>query len=43
VLRAHPGGPLFKNTDEGLWTIPKGEIESGEGILETAKREFEQP
>jgi hypothetical protein len=28
VLLAHPGGPLFKNKDEGVWTIPKGEIES---------------
>lgn len=40
VLLAHPGGPLFKNKDDGHWTIPKGEIESGEDMLEAAKREF---
>ena len=42
VLLAHPGGPFFKNKDEGAWTIPKGEIESGEDLLEAAKREFEE-
>ena len=42
VLLAHPGGPLFKNKDEGDWTIPKGEIEPGEDLLEAAKREFEE-
>ena len=42
VLLAHPGGPFFKNRDDGAWTIPKGEIEAGEDHLETAKREFEE-
>jgi len=42
VLLAHPGGPLFKNKDEGFWTIPKGKIELGEEMLEAAKREFEE-
>jgi len=42
VLLAHPGGPLFKNKDEGAWSIPKGEVESGEDLLECAKREFEE-
>ena len=42
VLLAHPGGPFFKNKDEGAWTIPKGEIEPGEDLLEAAKREFEE-
>jgi predicted NUDIX family NTP pyrophosphohydrolase len=40
VLLAHPGGPFFKNKDEGAWSIPKGEIEMGEDLLEAAKREF---
>jgi predicted NUDIX family NTP pyrophosphohydrolase len=40
VLLAHPGGPFFKNKDEAAWSIPKGEIESGEELLEAAKREF---
>ena len=42
VLLAHPGGPFFKNKDEGAWTIPKGEAEPGEDLLEAAKREFEE-
>jgi predicted NUDIX family NTP pyrophosphohydrolase len=40
VLLAHPGGPFFKNKDEGAWTIPKGEGETDEDLLEAAKREF---
>jgi predicted NUDIX family NTP pyrophosphohydrolase len=42
VLLAHPGGPFFKNKDEGAWTIPKGEIDQGEDLLEAAKREFKE-
>ncbi len=42
VLLAHPGGPFFKNKDEGTWTIPKGEVEPGEDLLEAAKREFNE-
>jgi len=42
VLLAHPGGPFFRNKDEGAWSIPKGEIEPGEDVLEAAKREFEE-
>jgi len=40
VLLAHPGGPFFKNKDEGAWSIPKGEIEADEDLLTAAKREF---
>jgi len=40
VLLAHPGGPYAKKKDS--WTIPKGEIESGEDLLEAAKREFKE-
>jgi len=42
VLLAHPGGPLFAKKDEGHWTIPKGEIESGEDLLAAAIREFKE-
>ena len=42
VLLAHPGGPFFKNKDEGAWGIPKGEVEPGEDLLETAMREFDE-
>ena len=40
VLLAHPGGPFFMHKDAGHWTIPKGEIEEGADLLETAQREF---
>ena len=38
----HPGGPYWKNKDEQSWSIPKGEIEFSEQVLETAKREFKE-
>ena len=40
VLLVHPGGPYFRNKDAGAWTIPKGEVASGEDLLERAKIEF---
>lgn len=39
---AHPGGPFSPLKDEGHWTIPKGEPDPGEALLEVAKREFEE-
>jgi predicted NUDIX family NTP pyrophosphohydrolase len=42
VLLAHPGGPYFKKKDDGAWSIPKGEVETDEDLLETAKREFKE-
>jgi predicted NUDIX family NTP pyrophosphohydrolase len=42
VLLVHPGGPYFQNKDAGVWTIPKGEVTQGEGLLERAKIEFEE-
>ena len=36
----HPGGPYFQNKDFGSWTIPKGEPNEGEELLQTAQREF---
>lgn len=41
-MLAHPGGPFWKKRDLGAWTIPKGEIQSGEEPLAAAKREFEE-
>jgi predicted NUDIX family NTP pyrophosphohydrolase len=41
-LLAHPGGPFWKDRDTGAWTIPKGEIQSGEEPLAAAQREFEE-
>ena len=40
VLLAHPGGPFFRNKDDGSWTIPKGEPAEGEDLLAAAIREF---
>jgi predicted NUDIX family NTP pyrophosphohydrolase len=42
VLLVHPGGPYFMNKDAGAWSIPKGEMEPGEDMLEAAKREFKE-
>lgn len=40
VLLAHPGGPFFVRRDAGAWTIPKGEVDPGEALLDVARREF---
>jgi predicted NUDIX family NTP pyrophosphohydrolase len=40
VLLAHPGGPFHANRDLGAWTIPKGEVEPGEDVVDVARREF---
>jgi predicted NUDIX family NTP pyrophosphohydrolase len=40
VLLVHPGGPFFKNKDDGAWSIPKGEYVEGEDPMEVALREF---
>ena len=40
ALLVHPGGPFFRNKDEGAWSIPKGEVGPGEDPLAAAVREF---
>lgn len=42
VLLVHPGGPFFRNKDEGAWTIPKGEVTEGEDFVTRAKIEFRE-
>ncbi len=42
VFLAHPGGPYFTNKDDGSWTIPKGEPDPDEDLLEAARREFQE-
>ena len=42
VLLAHMGGPFWAHKDDGAWSIPKGEYESGEDPFIAAKREFEE-
>lgn len=39
---AHPGGPFWRNREEGAWTIPKGLVEEDEAHLEAAIREFRE-
>lgn len=40
VLLVHPGGPFWSHKENGVWSIPKGEIEPGEELLAAARREF---
>jgi predicted NUDIX family NTP pyrophosphohydrolase len=40
VLLVHPGGPFWRNKDDGAWSIPKGEVAEGEDLLAAARREF---
>ena len=42
VFLVHPGGPFWKNKDEGAWTIPKGEFDESEDPLAAAIREFKE-
>jgi predicted NUDIX family NTP pyrophosphohydrolase len=42
VFLVHPGGPFWSKKDEGVWSIPKGEIEEGEELLKVALREFSE-
>jgi len=42
VLLVHPGGPFFRNKDDGSWTIPKGEAVLDEDLLTRARIEFEE-
>lgn len=40
VFLVHPGGPFWRNKDDGAWSIPKGIYETGEDPLAAARREF---
>jgi predicted NUDIX family NTP pyrophosphohydrolase len=42
VLLVHPGGPFWARKDDGAWTIPKGELGTGEEPLEAARREMRE-
>jgi predicted NUDIX family NTP pyrophosphohydrolase len=42
LLLVHPGGPFWRNRDEGAWMIPKGVIGPGEDPAAAAIREFEE-
>jgi predicted NUDIX family NTP pyrophosphohydrolase len=40
VLLVHPGGPYWRNKDDGAWSIPKGEMDATDDPEQTARREF---
>ena len=42
LFLVHPGGPFFANRNEGVWSIPKGEVEEGEDLLAAAARELSE-
>lgn len=42
VLLVHSGGPYWANRFWQAWSIPKGEIDPGEGAFAAAQREFHE-
>jgi predicted NUDIX family NTP pyrophosphohydrolase len=42
LFLVHPGGPFWRNKDQGAWSIPKGECAQGEDPFEAARREFKE-
>ncbi len=40
VMISHPGGPFYKNKDNGFWSIVKGEVNHDEELFDAAIREF---
>jgi len=42
VFLVHPGGPFWRNKDQGAWSIPKGEFLPEEDALVAARREFQE-
>ena len=42
VLLVHPGGPFWQKRDDGVWSIPKGEVADNETGMDVARREFQE-
>jgi predicted NUDIX family NTP pyrophosphohydrolase len=42
VVLVHPGGPFWANRDVDAWSIPKGEVDPAETLLDAARREFHE-
>jgi predicted NUDIX family NTP pyrophosphohydrolase len=42
LFLVHPSGPFWAKRDSGAWTIPKGEVDAEEDLLDAAKREFRE-
>ena len=38
----HPGGPYYAKKDNGIWSVPKGELDAGESPEAGALREFKE-
>ena len=41
LLLGHPGGPYWRNRDDGAWSIPKGAVETTDRLA-CARREFNE-
>src|SRR4051812_10425993 len=42
VFLVHPGGPFWARRDDGVWSIPKGEVDPDEEVLAAARRELKE-
>jgi predicted NUDIX family NTP pyrophosphohydrolase len=42
VFLVHPGGPYYVSKNDGVWSVPKGEIDDATPPFEVACREFEE-
>ena len=42
VFLVHPGGPFWAKRDLGAWSVPKGEVDGDEDLLEAARRELHE-
>jgi predicted NUDIX family NTP pyrophosphohydrolase len=42
MFLAHPGTPLCKNPNDRASSIPKGEVEPSENLLEPTRRDSEE-
>ena len=42
MLLVHPGGPFWQKRDDGVWSIPKGEVGENETGTDVARREFQE-
>jgi predicted NUDIX family NTP pyrophosphohydrolase len=42
VLLVHPGGPFWRNRDDGAWSVAKGEYGDSEEPEAAARREFKE-
>ncbi len=41
LLLAHPGGPLWWDKDEGVWSVPTAHVEDSQSPLEAARIQFQ--